>query len=72
MQQNRSGSAKLRATSGLKRSSFCSGSRRFSKAFALDVVKHLMIPLVKDPSRRCSSTLAVSSCSLYKCEYDGE
>lgn len=50
---------------GLSLSSFCNGSKRFSKAFAFAVVKHLMIPEVNAPSSRCSSTLAVSSCSLH-------
>ena len=57
----RSAFARLNAIGGLKRNSFCRGSRRFSKAFAFAVVKHLMTPAVNEPSRRCSSTFAVSS-----------
>ena len=64
IREKRSGCARLRAIGGLKRRSFCKGSNRFSNALAFEVVKHLMIPWAKDPSRRCSSTLAVSSWSL--------
>lgn len=49
----------------LKRNSFCSGSRMFSKALVFDVVKQLMIAVVNDSLRSFSSTLAVSSWSLY-------
>jgi len=65
MRWKRSGWARLNATGGLSRNSFCKGSNKFSKALAFEVVKHLMIAVGKDPSRRCSSTLAVSSCSLW-------
>lgn len=61
IREKRSGCARLSAIGGLNRRSFCRGSNKFSKAFAFDVVKHLMIPWANDPSRRCSSTLAVSS-----------
>lgn len=65
MRRNNSAWARLRATGGLIRKSFCRGSSRFSNALALEVVKQLMIALVNEPSRRCSSTFAVSSWSLY-------
>lgn len=44
MRENRSGRARLSATGGLSRRSFCRGSRRFSNAFAFEVVKHLRMP----------------------------
>ena len=64
MRLKRSGWAKLEATGGLRRSNFWRGSRRFSKALAFEVVKQRIMAWVKEPSRRCSSTRAVSSCSL--------
>lgn len=66
MRVNRSGRASVDATGGLSRKSFWSGSSRFSKALAFEIVRHLTIESVKDrpsarSSSRCSSTLAVSS-----------
>ena len=53
------------ATGGDSRSSFCRGSSRFSKEFDLLSVNEAMIAVVKVWfSRRWSSTLDVSSCSL--------
>ena len=69
IRENRSGCARLSAMGGLKCRSFCKGSSKLSKALAFEVVKHLMIAWANDPSRRCSSTLAVSSWSLvYVCQ----
>ena len=48
MRENNSGRATAEAMGGLRRRSFCSGSRRFSKALALEVVKHLMRAVPKD------------------------
>ena len=64
--EKRSGRASVDATGGLKRRSFCKGSRRFSKAFAFERVKHRTMASVNDvlswlSSKRCSSTFAVSS-----------
>jgi hypothetical protein len=64
MRPKRSARAREEATGGERRRSFWRGSRRFSKAFALEVVKHFTMEVVKSSARRCSSTLAVSSWSL--------
>lgn len=63
---NISGRASVVAIAGLRRNSFWRGSRRFSNAFAFDIVMHRIIATVKETSplrlsNRCSSTLAVSS-----------
>ena len=67
---NRSARTKVDATWGLNLRSFCRGSRVFSNALALESCKHSTTASVnvfapKIPSKRCSSTLAVSSCSLW-------
>ena len=44
----RSGRASVDAIAGLSRSSFCSGSKRFSNALALEMVRHLTMASVND------------------------
>ena len=71
VREKKSGCAREAATGGLSRRSFCSGSRRFSKESA-DVsgfMKHSTMALEKEPSRRNSSTFAVSSCNLKSFSY---
>lgn len=60
-----SGWAKEDAIGGERRKSFCSGSRKFSKESALELVKASMMACENAGFvRRCSSTFAVSSWSL--------
>jgi hypothetical protein len=66
VRRNISGCARVDAIGGLKRSIFCNGSKKFSKASgdASGLVKHSTMAFRNEPSSRCCSTLAVSSCSL--------
>ena len=64
--EKRSGWARDSARAGERRRSFWSGSRRFSKALARAVVKHCTMAEAKLLLKRCSSTLAVSSWSLFR------
>ena len=52
------------ASCGLRRNSFWSGSRIFSKDFFFDPLKQLIIAAVNGTLSSLSSTLAVSSCNL--------
>ena len=70
VRENKSGCASDEATGGDKRRSFCKGSRRFSKLSAFELKKQSTIAELKLLfDKRCSSTLAVSSCSLGTLEY---
>jgi hypothetical protein len=65
VRRKRSGCMRELAMGGLRRRSFCRGSRKFSKLSALLWLKQLIIAWEKLSSlRRCSSTFAVSSCNL--------